>query len=268
MSLKLVLYYTDDSRSFQRCTTKMSSATSTTPPTTPSTTVSTEMYLIKITLHNTSDPMVSRLLSVPGEAQFSELHEAIAAAFGWDCEPCTSWSFQNTKKSPLVASPVPGDVAIYYTFPDQGYDITPSRLHDQDRLDEWMGLETHYRFWLYDYNISRHHHAIEVMEIGTVDGLSKIRWMGGQGSINRKAWQFGNFNGKKGVTGGRSSWEFDMTSTHKNMELVQAKYEKRTADEAVVHMDETPVRKDDDDDDDDVVVRRDRGTKRRLSDSS
>lgn len=245
----------------------MSSATSTTPPTTPSTTVSTENYLIKITLHNTSDPTVSRLLSVPGEAQFSEFHEAIAAAFGWDCEPCTSWSFQNTKKSPLVASPVPGDFAIYYTSPGQGYDIIPSSLNDYDKLNEWMGLEPFRRFWLYDYNISRHHHAIEVMEIVAVDGLSKIRWLGGQGSIKRKAWQFGNFNGQKGVTGGKSSWEFDMVSTHKDMESVQAKYEQRTAYDAIVLMDETPVKKDDDDDDDDVVVRRDRGTKRRLSDS-
>ncbi len=246
----------------------MSSATSTTPPTTPSTTVFSENYLIKITLYNTSDPTVSRLLSVPGETQFNEFHEAIAAAFGWDSEQCTSWSFQNTRKSPLVASPIPGDFAIYYTLPHQGYDITPSRLDDHDRLNEWMSLEPLRKFWLYDYNISKYHHAIEVMEIVADDGLSKIRCLGGQGSIKRKAWQFGNFNGFKGVTAGKSSWEFDMASTHIKMESVQAKYEKRTAKEPVVRMDETHVKEDDDDDDDDVVVRPDRGIKRKLSESS
>ncbi len=167
-----------------------------------------------------------------------------------------------------MASPVPGDFALYFTVPNQGYDITPSRLDDHDKLNEWMSLESLCRYWLYDYNISRHHHAIEVVDVMVDDEPSKIRCLGGQGSIKRKAWQFGNFNGQKGVTAGKSSWEFNMASTHKNMESVQARYKKRITDEAVVHMDmdETPVK--DDDDEDDVVVRRDRGTKRRLSDSS
>ena len=271
------------------CTTKMSSTTSATPPTTPSTTVSNETYLIKVTLYNTSDPIVNRLLSVPGEIQFGEFHEAIAAAFGWDSERCTSWSFQNTKKSPLVACPTPGDFAIYYTLPYQGYDVSPFSLYDKDRLNEWMGLEPLRKFWLYDYNISKYHHAIEVMEIVDNDGLSKIRCLGGQGSIKRKSWQFGNFSSQKGILAGLSSWEFDMASTHIKMESVQAKYEKRTGKEAVVHMDATPVEEDEssvkredvtpvkedatpvkegmDDDDDDVVVRPNRGTKRKLSGS-
>ena len=49
------------------------------------------------------------------------------------------------------------------------------------------------------------------------------------------------------------------------MASVQAKYEKRKADEAAVRMGETIVKNDDEDDD--VVVRQGRGTKRRLSDS-
>ena len=238
-------------------------AKSTTSPTTPSATDLPETYLIKITLYNTPDPTVSRLLGVPEDTQFNEFHEAIAAAFGWDSEPCTSWNFQNTKRSPLVASPVLGDFAVYYTVPDQGYDIIPSRLYDHETLNDWMSLEPPCRFWLYDYNISRHHHAIEVMDKMADDGPSKIRCLGGQGSIKRKPWQFGDFNGKFGVTAGKSSWEFDMASIHKSMGLVQAKYKKRTADEAVVHMDEAPVKEeeDDDDDDDDVVARPDRGTK-------
>ena len=230
----------------------MSSAASTTSP---------KIFLIKVTLNNTSDPTVTRLLGVPEKTQFNEFHEAIAAAFGWDGVPCTIWNFQNTIRGPLVASPVPGSFAVYYTVPDQGYDIIPSRLDDHETLNEWMGLEPPCRFWLYDYNISRHHHAIEVMDKMADDGHSKIRCLGGQGSIKRKAWQFGDFNGKFGVTAGKSSWEFDMASIHKSMGLVQAKYEKRTADEAVVHMDEAPAKEEDDDDDDDVVVRPDRGTK-------
>ena len=245
----------------------MSSAASTTPPTTPSNMVPSETYLIKITLYNTSDPIVSRLLSVPGETQFSEFHEAIAAAFGWNSELCTSWSFQNTKRSQFVASSVPGDFALHFTVPDQSYDIIPSRLDDHHKVNEWMGLESScrywlYDYWLYDYDISCHYHAIEVVDVRVDDGPSKIRCLGGQGSIKRKVWQFEKFNGQKGVTAGKSSREFDIASTQKNMESMQAKYKKRTTDEAVVQMDETPVKEDGDDDD--MVVRRDRGTKRRL----
>ena len=245
----------------------MSSATSTTPPTTPSTTASTESYLLKVTLYNTSDPVVYRLLSVPSEIQFSEFHEAIAAAFGWDSERCSSWSFQNTKKSPHVPSPFPGGMAIYYTDRHADYGIQPFSLYDDDRLNEWMGLESLRKFWLYDYNISKYHHAIEVLEIVQSDGPSKIHCLGGQGSIKRKSWQFGNFHSQKGVTAGWSSWAFDMASLHTKMETVQARYEKRTGKTAVTHMDAPPVKKENDDDDDDVVVRPKRGTKRRLSDS-
>ena len=143
------MYYTNGDRFFfvDGAPTMNSSVTSTTAPTTPSNTVPTITYLIRITLYNASIPIGSQILSIPGETRFMVFHEAITTTIGWDGEPCTFWSFQKTKQSPLVSPPVPGDSAYGI--------VVPSRLDDHGRLYEWMSLETRCRFWLFDYNVSR-----------------------------------------------------------------------------------------------------------------
>ena len=40
-------------------------------------------YLLLIVLNNTEDPMIQRLLSIPPDATFRKLHQAIQISFGW-----------------------------------------------------------------------------------------------------------------------------------------------------------------------------------------
>lgn len=61
-------------------------------------------YLVLITLIGTSDPVVTRTLSVPISSTFEALHQCIAAAFGWKVPGVfeeQTWTFFVLKEDPL-----------------------------------------------------------------------------------------------------------------------------------------------------------------------
>ena len=241
----------------------MASATLPTPPTTPPTTVPTETYLIRITRYNALESTGSRIMSVPVETCFKVFHAAVATAIGWSNELCTFWSFKNTKKSPLVASHLPRELAYSYGI------VVPSELDDHGTLNEWMSLETRCRFWLYGAHFSRQQHTMTIMSVVADDRPRVISLWGGQGIIDkRQAWGYEDINDYSVIKAIQSYWEENMASTPRNMGSVQAKYQQRTENGAVALKAQTPIKEEDDGDNvKDVVVRRNRGTKRRLPDS-
>ena len=233
-------------------------------PTTSSSAEGCYHYLIRISLCNTSDPVVSRIISVPDDALFSELHEVIAAAFGWRNELCTSWVFRFNKGNPLDRGFVPCAAGIWFTDPDEGYDIEPSREgHDKEMRDFLQPG----RYWTYDYNISRYCHAIEIVDQKWQDGKPTIRCLGGQGSIKRQAWQFSEPQTIKNKTEAEtmgSSWDLDLTKMLRHMDVVLARYYRRRTGEATFVIDGEAVAKIDDKS---MLARRLREPKRRLPDS-
>ena len=239
----------------------MSSATLITPPTTPPTTVPTETYLIRITRYNGLESAGSRIMSVPGETRFKVFHAAVATAIGWNNESCTFWSFKNSKKSPLVTSHLPRELACSYGI------VIPSELDDHGKLNEWMSLETRCRFWLYGAHFSRQQHTITVMSVVADDRPRKICLWGEQGIIDkRQAWGYEDINGYSVIKAIERYWENNMASTPRNMGSVPTNHQQRTANGAFVRKAETAI-KQEEDDDNVVVIRRNRGTKRRLPDS-
>jgi len=91
------------------------------------------------------------------------------------------------------------------------------------------------RYWTYDHDISRLHHAIEV--VCTLDSgvKGKLCCLGGQGHIERTAWQFGDMVGRSEAGArGKSSWDFDMGKVDVWMKVVQDSYERRKRDETEV----------------------------------
>ena len=183
--------------------------------------------LIKIALCNTSNPNVTRLLSVPSDLEFSELHDSIAAAFGWDDKnnnnPCSSWIFREMKSDPLIRYE-PGKGIFYSTIPGLGHDMRPATLNTTASIGIDLKLSGPGKFWTYDYDISKFHHAIEVMDI--LGGEPKICCVGGQGSISLRAWQFGRFDADDhmGADGGKASWEWEMGKLNARMAVVQENY--------------------------------------------
>ena len=201
-------------------------------------------------------------MSVPGETRFKVFHAAVATAIGWNNKSCTFWSFKNTKKSPLVASHLPRELASSYGI------VVPSELDDHATLNEWMRLDTRCRFWLYGAHFSKQQHTMTVMSVVADDRPRTISLWGGQGVIDkRQAWGYEDVNDYSVIKAIQSYWEKNMASTPRNMGSVQAKYQQRTVNGAVVRKAETPIKQEEDDVDEDAVVRRDRGTKRRLPDS-
>ena len=150
-------------------------------------------YLLKITLCKTTSPTVTRLLSVPSDFQFVDLHFAITAAFGWDpsTDPCNFWIFRSWNEDPVKYCENlkhKGSLVIYAAAPHSGFDLKPGNLKATNKVSSRLKQEGSGKFWSYEYNSSRIHHAVEVVDI--IDDKAqngKLGCLGGQGTIARKS---------------------------------------------------------------------------------
>ena len=70
------------------------------------------------------------------------------------------------------------------------------------------------RYFIYDYDVSRLHHAIEVVDILADDQEGKLACVGAQGLVGRKDWQcmdlFAGKGGEEIVPGKKREWTLDM----------------------------------------------------------
>lgn len=192
-------------------------------------------FLLKITLVKTTNPTVTRLISVPFDLTFTELHGAIAAAFGWE-DACIAWLFRIWSADPVQYCDQlknKGGVAIYCTAPGFGIEVRPMSLRTESKIGQHLKKEGLGKFWTYDYDISRFHHAIEVVDTLNDDQKGTIGCLGGQGQVSRKAWQYADLGGLEGVTvGAKSTWDLDMKSLNQRLKIVHDAYEQRKEDEA------------------------------------
>lgn len=192
-------------------------------------------FLLKITLIKTTNPTVTRLISVPTDLTFTELHLAIAAAFDWN-DTCTAWLFRIWSADPVQYCDQlkhRGGIAIYCTAPGFGFELQPSSLRTNAKVGQYLKKEGSGKFWTYDYDVSRLHHAIEVVDTVNDDQGGIIACLGGQGQVVRKAWQYADLGGLEGVTvGGKSTWDLDMRLLNQRFKTVQDAYEYRKENEA------------------------------------
>lgn len=193
-------------------------------------------FLLKITLVKTTNPTMTRLISTPADLQFNELQLTIAAAFGWD-KTCFSWVFRMWTEDPVKHNDSQrnkSNVAIYCT--SDGFDaaIEPSKLGTQSTVTDKLKTVGLGRFWTYDFNISRFPHAIEVVDLLNDEHKAKIGFIGGQGQLERKAWQFADLAGVDGVIrAARSGWDLDMGQVNARLKAMQEEvYEKRKNSES------------------------------------
>ena len=135
------------------------------------------------------------MLIVPSQMTFTELHKAIAVAFEWNSEPCTSWLFTEVDQDPLTftkrddtekSKPVP---IAYCTA---GYNMTPAHEGTQLAVGLHMKNAQIGKYWTYDYNIANKPHAIKIIDALDTDTASQLACLGGFGRIDRKEWQFPN----------------------------------------------------------------------------
>ena len=206
-----------------------------------STNFSSPNFLLQITLYKTTNPTVNRMLSVPSQMTFAELHEAIAAAFGWTIEPCTSWIFKTAEQNPSkftkrdAKKKQKSTFTALWTALDHGYSVTPAQYGMKVPIGQWMGKANGGKYWNYDYNISRYSHAIEVMENLISDPARKLVCTGGIGGINRNAWQFADLTGLESkVKAGSGTWMSDIAALNVKLGEIQGKFEERMKVEAAL----------------------------------
>ena len=90
-------------------------------------------FTLRIDLLETCYPDVQRHLLMPFDANFEELHDAIAAACGWNKDghdPCTFWDFQSHRhrSAPLGKCSHYDSNFAYFADPKAGYDIEPDSV--------------------------------------------------------------------------------------------------------------------------------------------
>lgn len=212
-------------------------------------------FRISIKLTNTSDPVVTRLISVPGDLNVKEFHCVIKAVFDLDQMTCNSYWFRPCIRDPLSYSnalSVEYDNArtVYYTKSGEGFNIEPAHLNTHLPIKKLFetASDSILRFWTYCFEISRFHHAIEILQRGRAK-TSHILFLGGSGHISYNAWQLRDLGALKGVRGPvQSTWGFDVFSVQKRLAKVQKRYYSRTEKDAP---EDTDSDDDDDEDDDD-----------------
>ena len=179
------------------------------------------------------------MLSVPSEMNFTELHEAIAAAFGWSIEPCTSWVFNMVDQDPLAATKgnnaekLKQTFTAFWTAPGQEYNVTPAQHGTQLAVGIYMENAPVGKYWTYDYNISKQPHAIKVIDTLTDDQAPKLICLGGFGNTSRKTWQFVNLVGNRAIAkAGSHDWVRDNAALGVRFGEIQKKFEERKKVEA------------------------------------
>ena len=183
--------------------------------------------LLQISLRNTPEPTVSRILSVPSQMIFTELHEAIAVAFGWNIEPCTSWVFK-TAVQDAVNAPKEAKFTAFWTALDQGCKMEPTHHGTQLAIGLCMEKAQTGRYWTYDYNISKERHAIKVIDTLTAGPAPTIACVGGFGRINRKLWQLASLIGHGNqVTAEHCIGLIDFAAMNVKLGEIQARVEQR-----------------------------------------
>ena len=207
-----------------------------------STNGSSENLLLQITLCNTPEPCLNRMLSVPSQMTFTELHEAIGVAFGWNTEPCTSWVFKRMDQNPLKITKRDNSKSLKTTFSafwmavGQGY--TPAQYMDgtQVGVGQHMNTAQAKRYWTYDYNISNQPHMIKV--IGTLTDDPKLKCLGGLGYVDRNLWQSSGFIGLASMVKSLDrNLVCDVAALNAELQKVQERFEERKRLKATVAVD-------------------------------
>ena len=196
--------------------------------------MSSPNLLLQIHLCNTPEPTISRMLSVPSQMTFTELHETIAVAFNWTIEPCTSWVFKTVVQDPLHA-PQETKFTAFWTAPDQGHNMIPTNHGTHLAIGLCMEKARVGRYWTYDYNISKERHAIKVIDTLTADPAAKVVCVGGFGHIDRKLWQLASLIGHGSqVKAEHCVGVMDFAAVNVKLGEIQARFEERMRVEVIV----------------------------------
>ena len=193
------------------------------------TTTTAPHFLLQITLLKTSNPVVSRLLSVPATITFWELHEAIEARFGWTGnfiakEESDFPTFIVVKGNAFEAERVEHlDVLLGPVTEGDDSDVNgdgfPSmkrvRLHEV--LDNFRFRENLINY-AYDESFF---HVIHVLGRSIEKPNDRIVCLVRQGFTTQKLWDRGRTARHKTVHGGSSSWDLDLDEINARVQEVE-----------------------------------------------
>lgn len=174
-------------------------------------------FLLQVTLLKTSNPVVSRLLSVPPNATFEMLHKAIEAAFDWSEDETSHGAsfplFSIVQGNPFeFKSPKGMKVIVHiandgdYVFED-GDEIWDPCLTKMDQVFD--DLRFREKFVIYDYYCG-FFHVVQLLGRSGYSTKGKVLCIGGQGYTTQKTWDQGRTADHADASGGLSSWELSL----------------------------------------------------------
>lgn len=162
-------------------------------------------------------------------------------------EPCTAWLFNMVDGNPSTVTQrndpkkLESTFAAYWRSPGRTHGMSPVELmsgtHIRIRLH--MKKVENQKHWTYDYNVSIHPHAIEVItylkdyQTPNNNHSPTLKCVGNQGHIDRHVWQFASLIDHRGkTTAGTGAWMSVITELDIKLGEILKKVEERMKLEA------------------------------------
>lgn len=182
-------------------------------------------FILQITLLKTSNPIVSRLLSVPHHATFETLHKAIEAAFDWNEEETSHGAsfplFSIVQGNPFeLKSPKGMKVILHiandgdYIFEDEDEIWDPCLTKMDQVFDDLRFRE---KYVIYDYYCG-FFHVVQLIGRSDYSTKGRVLCIGGQGYTTQKTWDQGRTADHADARGGLSSWELNLGKVRTRVE--------------------------------------------------
>lgn len=177
-------------------------------------------YLVQVTVVGTSNPAVTRLISIAATATFDALHKAIEAAFGWEMEEGDGgiYSFEVIEGNPFARHQDDWEntlLAIWESeSAESGYHtLGNAPMVELHKVFDNFEYREHGLKHAYNGPFEGPKQAIQVLGRTTSAMGKKAVCLGGQGHTSLKAWS----QAQPLTKAIRSTWDLDLNAVNARM---------------------------------------------------
>lgn len=177
-------------------------------------------YLVQVNVIGTSNPVVTRLLSIPSTATFEGLHHAIEAALGWNGSEYEDgvYSFKVIDGDPFIDERddhTNSLLAIYeYDSENRGYhSIGDASAVELQRVFDSYKYREHDLRYTYNGQLEGPTHVLQVLGRSAFTTGAEVVCLGGQGHISLRVWLRSEQSGAAIL----SAWDLNLDKVNERM---------------------------------------------------